>query len=258
MSEIKREFKVFIASPSGLENERKAFTQVIDEYNKEADLWGINFKPVGWESSLPRMGRPQAIINEELKKCDFFIILLHDRWGSDPGVNDNKATSGTEEEYLIAVECFKSDKFPMRQIVCLFKSVPENQMADPGPQLLKVLEFRKRLEDEKQLLYSIFSTTREFRSIIRTNLASWMKEAYIDLERKPIESSHHVNSKSDTRPDLLYKIEIVVDNRSKKILERAWELFNSGKLTEAEIEFSRAVISNPSESQLLNYSEFLF
>ena len=155
-------------------------------------------------------------------------------WESDPGVNDNKATSGTEEEYLIAVECFKSDKFPMRQIVCLFKSVPENQMADPGPQLLKVLEFRKRLEDEKQLLYSIFSTTREFRSIIRTNLASWMKEAYIDLERKPIESSHHVNSKSDTRPDLLYKIEIVVDNRSKKILERAWELFNSGKLTEAE------------------------
>ena len=85
-----------------------------------------------------------------------------------------------------------------------------------------------------------------------------MKEAYIDLERKPIESSHHVNSKSDTRPDLLYKIEIVVDNRSKKILERAWELFNSGKLTEAEIEFSKAVISNPSESQLLNYSEFLF
>lgn len=170
-------YKVFIASPGGLEDERRAFAKEIEDYNRiEAVHRGVIFQAVGWEDTLPGIGRPQSIINEELEECDYFILLLHDRWGSNPGVNKKNATSGTEEEYLIAMDCFQGKNFPMKQIVCLFKSIPPNQLADPGPQLQNVLDFKRQMGDEKILLYSNFSSTKEFTDLIRRNLSKWLRD----------------------------------------------------------------------------------
>ena len=86
-SELKR-YKVFIASPSGLERERKVFYSVVNQYNcDEATHRGVFFEPFGWEKVSPGMGRPQSIINEELKECDFFVLIIHNRWGTHPGEN---------------------------------------------------------------------------------------------------------------------------------------------------------------------------
>jgi hypothetical protein len=82
-------YKIFIASPSGLEKEREAFAKEIDTYNiNEALPRGIFFQTVGWENTLPGMGRPQSLINKDLIQCDFFILILHDKWGSHPGINE--------------------------------------------------------------------------------------------------------------------------------------------------------------------------
>ncbi|WP_369228798.1 DUF4062 domain-containing protein [Candidatus Entotheonella palauensis] len=81
-------YKVFIASPSGLEDERKAFRDTIYDYNEFIDEQGRRavFKPVGWEDTLGGAGRPQSVINEDIAACDYFILLLWDRWGSSvPG-----------------------------------------------------------------------------------------------------------------------------------------------------------------------------
>ncbi|MFK7787405.1 MAG: hypothetical protein AB8B56_19935 [Crocinitomicaceae bacterium] len=57
-------YKVFIASPGGLEDERRAFSEEIEKYNRvEAMHRGVIFQPVGWEDTLPGIGRPQSIIN---------------------------------------------------------------------------------------------------------------------------------------------------------------------------------------------------
>ena len=69
---------------------------------------GVVFQALGWENTLPGVGRPQDIINKELMQCDYFILLLHDRWGSSPGFNKKDASSGTEEEYLIALDCYET------------------------------------------------------------------------------------------------------------------------------------------------------
>jgi hypothetical protein len=45
------------------------------------------------------MGRPQSLINEDLKDCDYFVLILWDRWGSPSG--DERYTSATSEEYSI-------------------------------------------------------------------------------------------------------------------------------------------------------------
>ena len=250
-------YKVFIASPGGLEDERIAFAKEVEEYNKnEALPRNVLFQAVGWEDTLPGLGRPQTLINKDLEQCDFFILVLHDRWGSNPGENKRNATSGTEEEYLLALECYKDSKYPMKQLVCLFKSVPPNQLADPGIQLKKILQFKRKIEKEKSLLYKNFSSLEEFNYQIRRNLAKWLRDDNDggnsdetdqlppDL---PINDSEELNSTFKTQ----------TDTEVNEIVQTAKRYASSGKLVNAEIEFSRALIMNPSENQLLSYADFL-
>ncbi len=75
---------VFIASPGDLAVERKRAFQVVAEVNdtiKNID-WSIDL--LGWEDTLPGFGRPQALINREVERCDLFIGLLWRRWGTPP------------------------------------------------------------------------------------------------------------------------------------------------------------------------------
>ncbi|MFN8711215.1 MAG: tetratricopeptide repeat protein [Bacteroidota bacterium] len=254
-------YKVFIASPGGLDEERKEFKQTIELYNKiEAIPRNVQFQAVGWEDTQPGMGRAQDIINKDLEQCDFFVMILHDRWGSSPGENNLNATSGTEEEYLFALKCFNNSDRPMKQIVCLFKSVPDNQFNDPGPQLQKVIDFRKKIQDEKKLLYSVFTSLREFEIILRTNLAAWL------LNEGKASAPGLINPNSATiTPDIFSDSHIerpsepdpASDPVIEAILSNAWVLAKEGKLVEAEIEFTKAVVNDPGENQLLNYGNYL-
>ena len=139
MPEAVSTFRVFIATPGGLEAERRAFREVLREWNEMFSLdRGIAFHPMAWEDTLPGKGRPQSLINIDVRKCDFLILLLWDRWGTPPG-GEGSYTSGTEEEFNIANECIADATMPMRQIVVLFKGVKARQLSDPGDQLKKVL-----------------------------------------------------------------------------------------------------------------------
>jgi tetratricopeptide (TPR) repeat protein len=169
-------YRIFIASPGGLADEREAFKETIIEYN-DSDAIERNaiFLPIGWELTLAGIGRPQALINNDLAKCDYCILVLWDRWGTPPD-NAAKFTSGTEEEFNIAVQCFQDPSKPMRQIVVLFKSVDPRQLSDPGPELRKVLEFKKKLESERGLLFDSFDEISTFRKKLRRHLASWTRD----------------------------------------------------------------------------------
>src|SRR5438105_5125600 len=166
-------FRVFIASPGGLSEERKAFRDELQEFN-EADgvPRGILFQPIGWEETLGGVGRPQSIVNDEVRSCDFFVLLLCDRWGSSPTATPSRHTSGTHEEYAVAMECHGNKT--MGQIVIFFKSVPPAQLADPGDELKRVLGFKETIEREKTHLFHTFDTTRRFAVLLRRHLASWL------------------------------------------------------------------------------------
>ena len=115
-------YRVFIATPGGLQAERNAFQKVISKYNEtEAVHRGAHFIPVGWESTLGGVGRPQSFINEYVRSCDYFVLMLWDRWGTPPNPSGTgKYTSGTEEEYHVALESFADEKSPMLQLVAFF------------------------------------------------------------------------------------------------------------------------------------------
>jgi hypothetical protein len=151
MSRSLKEYRVFCGSPGGLQRERKAFKEIIDIYNRQdAGYRGVHFVPVGWEDTLPGAGRPQAKINEEIRTCDYFLLMFWNRWGTapdDPKIT--KYTSGTEEEYYVALECYENPAHDLSEIVLLFKGVARAQMADPGPELSQVIKFRTKVESEE-------------------------------------------------------------------------------------------------------------
>src|SRR5688500_6950262 len=125
-------YRVFIASPAGLEKERKAFRQALLLYNETDAIHDrVLFIPVGWEDTVGGVGRPQSIIDDDLRKCDFMVMVLHNRWGSPPDRVGGRFSSGTEEEFHTAMECLRDSAFPMRQVVPFFRAVAAKNLADP-------------------------------------------------------------------------------------------------------------------------------
>ena len=170
-------YKVFIASPGGLQKERQAFRDTIREYNEEIDKQrrDVTFMPVGWEETLGGYGRPQSLINEDIIACDYFILLLWDRWGSPPDTpGQGQYSSACEEEFALALECLEDPAKPMREVLIFFKAVAPAQLADPGPQLKQVLDFKRQWEREKTHFFTTFDEMAVFQKQQRRHLAKWV------------------------------------------------------------------------------------
>src|SRR5438046_3883821 len=112
-------FRVFIASPGDLADERLAIRDVVERINsacsKETN-WRIEL--LGWEDTLPGAGRPQELINDDLDKADLFVGCLWQRLGSPSGQGNR---TGFEEEFYRSRERFDDAKSP--EIWLFFKEV---------------------------------------------------------------------------------------------------------------------------------------
>jgi hypothetical protein len=91
-------FKVLIASPGDVDEERQAIPEVIARWNNtNAETSKVVLLPVKWEThSAPLLGdRPQGVINNQIvTSCDMAIGVFWTRLGSPTGVSE----SGTAEE----------------------------------------------------------------------------------------------------------------------------------------------------------------
>lgn len=165
--------RVFIASPGDLTAERKVFREVCQDLNNGfGDGAGIRFEPLGWEHVLSTVGRRnQSVINNDIDRCDVFILVIHRRWGQESP--DSAYSSYTEEEFHRALNRLKRTNSP--EIFVFFKHIDPGQMADPGPQLQKVLTFRQELEDSREVLYRMFSDASQFRMEVDQHLRRFAK-----------------------------------------------------------------------------------
>jgi hypothetical protein len=97
-------YRVLIASPSDLTEEREAASMAINDWNAQhAVAEGIVLLPVKWEThARPESDvRPQAAINAQIvHTCDILVGMFWTTLGSDTGV----AESGTVEEINQFVE----------------------------------------------------------------------------------------------------------------------------------------------------------
>lgn len=116
MTKLLTQYRVFICSPGGLDEERKCFRKRLERFTEiHSEPRGVRFRAVGWETTIGGVGRPQEQINQDLRQCDYALFVLHDRWGSPTG---SVYTSGIEEEWAITEELYKVGK--IRNVTLFF------------------------------------------------------------------------------------------------------------------------------------------
>ncbi|WP_052893314.1 DUF4062 domain-containing protein [Pseudomonas lundensis] len=164
MAGTRRFIKVFLASPGDVAEERKVAKTIVDDFNGQlADALGYQLELVGWEDTLPDVGRPQAIINRDLDGCDLFIGMLWKRWGTPPGTEPY--TSGFEEDFNRSMT--RNAKEGRPEINLLLKDIDTASLADPGDHLKKVIAFKEQVFAEKKLLAGTFTDVRDFEGKFR-------------------------------------------------------------------------------------------
>ena len=96
---MKRVYKLFVASPSDLDAERREIPRIIDRINGSFGLrWNIFVQVVMWETSVHSgIGEDaQDVINRQVPEdYDIFLGMFWNRVGT----KTKRAESGTIEEY---------------------------------------------------------------------------------------------------------------------------------------------------------------
>lgn len=167
MSRDMRVLQVFIASPGGVSDERNVAESAINRINTNlAKLHNVFLAVTRYEQIVGAAGNPQSQINQHADNADIFIGIVHRRWGSDTG---NGFASGFHEEFTRALQRWQSSGTP--RLALFFKTVDPDSLADPGEQLLKVIEFKNSIEANHTAFYNQFSATAELEGLITTLIA---------------------------------------------------------------------------------------
>jgi len=185
MTDSRKIVKVFLASPGDLSEERKIAKNVVDEFNElYAEIFGYHVDLIGWEDTVSRYGRPQATINKELARCEFFAGIMWERWGTPPDTV-GKYTSGFEEEFFTTLE--RREKEGRPEISLFFKEITPNLLRDPGNDLKKVIEFKDTIINEKKLLFEEFTNTSVFEKKFRRCISNYVTDL------KELENEHNID-----------------------------------------------------------------
>lgn len=250
-------YKIFIASPGGLvmENLRSTTKGYIQWFNDvHANPRGVHFMPIMWEAIPGGNIRPQQKINLRIKECHYFLLLLFDRLGSPShSAMTGNPISAIEEEFNEACEYCKDPKYPMKDILVLFKSIKAAKLSDPGEQLKRVLAFKQRLEDSKQIFFQTFDNKERFHYYLDVALREWLYEDFTGSDAALIRTTVPYSMATLA----LETIEHTGQGEVYDLLKEAQELADSGKLVEAETKFAQAVTSGESEAALNSFGNFL-
>lgn len=165
-TEFRQVVSVFLASPGDLKDEREIARGVVARFNKlYSRFFSLTVELVVWEDVPSGHGRPQEIINRDhLARCELFVGMLHEAWGSDTG----KYSSGFEEEFVIAEESLNATGRPAMGL--LFKHVDDRRVKDPGPDFARVLAFKDSIGE--RILHKTFKSETEFKEQFEDILAA--------------------------------------------------------------------------------------
>lgn len=181
--------KCFIASPSDVQEERKACDEVVESINRSiGDSLGIRMETIRWEKDAhAAVGTDgQAVINEQLhpEEADFFIGIFWTRFGAPTP----RAESGTEEEFELAYKRWQDTK--SNRIQFYFKEADPPYDGLDGAQFSKVKEFKNKVST-CGCFYKTFQTKEEFITLLtqalQTEVVSIVQKTNIEENEKSIQ-----------------------------------------------------------------------
>ncbi len=155
-----RMHKVFCATAWELEGERRAFYDVIGQFNEtEAMRHGMLYVPVSLTNVRDK--RPyQYVVEENLRDCRHYILAVRDGWGP-PERN-------FEQDYRLALDCCANPVLPMKEVLLLLCSLVGQ------PSL-----FAAELSAAGYAPTS-FADVEAFQRLIRQRLSAWLAAERLD------------------------------------------------------------------------------
>lgn len=234
-------FKVLIASPGDVGEERNVIPEIINEWNAmNATMSKVVLMPVKWETySAPLLGdRPQAIINQQLvKDCDILVGVFWTRIGTNTGV----AISGTAEE----IEQFVEQKKP----VMLYFS---QSLVDPDKidivqfTVLKTFKEKMRLQGLTESYNSIPDFRQKFSRQLSINISNIINTALETLKEEDQETSNVTTTTSTTKKrNTTDNLKTIIEPTTINPVEITKENLTSDKVDEYLIKSVQS-LANPS------------
>ncbi len=164
--------KVFLASPSGLEDERKHFKDIIWGFNENvAFKTKVVFIPVMVEQMTGGDGQAQGRINKQIECCDYCITMFWDNLGSPPEEDSPEGSeSVTDGEHRKAVKLKAEGK--LKEAVIFFKKIPKRQLDDKGPALEIMLNYIEKRKKDSHFI--TFDGKEQFEDKIWKHLTKWL------------------------------------------------------------------------------------
>lgn len=163
-------YRVLIASPSDVPDERRAIPEAIYAWN---DLHSVDMAvallPVKWEThATPEMGdRPQAIINKQIvQECDVLVGVFWTKLGTPTG----KAESGTVEE----IKEFRAKDKP---VLLYFSSAPVHPDSVDLDQYNRLQAFKK--ECYASGIVFPYSSVDELRGLLHRHLLETIRRLQV-------------------------------------------------------------------------------
>jgi len=207
-------FRVVVASPSDVVNERIGVLKAIDNLNNTLTIMGkaYRLKMVEQKDAYPSVGNPEKLVSEQLEipNAHIFIGIFWRRFGSPPRIvrtsGSSFSLSGTESEIDKAFEARKKND-GIKPEIMLYRKIDSPNVTkdfaneeDAIIQYARVIEFFRKMEtgEKHQLLYVTFSG-KEFIEKLQRDLLKICAEneiKWINLSSQP-GNLHGINAMND-------------------------------------------------------------
>ena len=153
---------VFISFASDVDAECNIAKAVVSNVNyRIRKKLNVSIESTTWKempaSSPPGNKQIQDEINEAVKECHIFVLVLNQRYGTK---KSGQEESNLEVEVDIAIERLKKEQ--SITFLAYFKKIPSDAYKDPGKQLEQLLQFKSRLDDQ-EIFYHEFTDHYDFK-----------------------------------------------------------------------------------------------
>jgi hypothetical protein len=167
-------FKIVVASPNDVQDERKRLEEVARDLNVcVAPDRGLDIKIIRWETdSYPgfHVNGPQGLIDPilDIRNCDLLVGVFWKKFGT----HTMSGETGTEHEIRTAYESWKQKDRP--GIMVYFREKPDPRTQLELDQVGRILDFQKNFPREG--LWWPYKNARHFEQLVRQHITKYIRE----------------------------------------------------------------------------------
>ena len=187
-------YRIFLASPGDISEERIKVQEIVNELNFLLEKRSIKLDLIRWEThTYPSFGiDSQDVINNQVNDdYDVFIGIMWSKFGTPTG----RANSGTEEEFNRAYTRYLKNPDSIK-IMFYFNNKPIPVSEIIPSQVSKIIDFKTKLQN-KGALYWEYKNINEFERDLRSHLKNVVNELEeINLLNERIDKTNSLEKKS--------------------------------------------------------------